>query len=190
MSARFTPRQQLAWLMYCYQQGYTSPDDRAGLENWMADDPATLTDNDVRTQRGLLGMADEILATMDAARAGGTMAGTEEVVMFQAGNTAAGITANVQRTLVNLRNALADAQQAQLWAESVSMADLITAGFEPDPEDESTSPDAQDIKSALADAAAFAQIFDTGQAPGSYPQVSDPYVYGQSIRNIIGPRAS
>jgi hypothetical protein len=111
--------------------------------------------------------------------------------MFQAGNTAPGITANVQRTLVNLRNALSDAQQAQLWAASVSMADLIEAGFTPDPDDPTTSPDAQDIKSALADADAYALIFDTGQAPGSYPQVTgDPYVYGQSIRNIIGPRAT
>jgi hypothetical protein len=115
----------------------------------------------------------------------------QEIMMFQAGNTATGITNNVQRTLTSLRNALAACQELQLWAQSVSMADLIAAGFEPDPEDDTTSPDAQAIKSALADAAAFAQIFDTGQAPGSYPQVAgEPYVYGQSIRNVIGTRTT
>jgi hypothetical protein len=58
----FTQREHLAWLMYCYQQGYTNPADRAILTNWMRDDPATLHPDDVPLQRSLLGMADEILA--------------------------------------------------------------------------------------------------------------------------------
>lgn len=59
---RHAPREHLAWLMWCYEQGYTNPADRAILTNWMGDDPATLTPNDVKTRRALLGMADEILA--------------------------------------------------------------------------------------------------------------------------------
>lgn len=59
-----TPRVQLAWLMWCYREGYTNPADRAILENWFADDPATLHPDDIETQRELLGMADEILALM------------------------------------------------------------------------------------------------------------------------------
>jgi hypothetical protein len=60
----FTQREQLAWLMYCYQQGYTDPADRAVLTNWLGDDPATLHPDDVPLQRNLLGMADEILALL------------------------------------------------------------------------------------------------------------------------------
>lgn len=60
----FTAREQLAWLMYCYQQGYADPADRAVLSNWMRDDPATLTEDDLRLQRELLAMADEVLALL------------------------------------------------------------------------------------------------------------------------------
>lgn len=56
------PRIHLAWLMYCYQQGYTAPVDRAGLTNWLGDHPSTLHPDDVERQRDLLRMADEILA--------------------------------------------------------------------------------------------------------------------------------
>jgi hypothetical protein len=114
----------------------------------------------------------------------------QETMMFQAGNTAPTITNNVQKVLTNLRNALSDCHEMQLWSAGVSMADLIAAGFAPDPEDDTTSPDAQDIKDALADADAFALIFNTGQAPAGYPQVTGPYIYGNSIRNIIGTRTS
>jgi hypothetical protein len=60
----FTARERLAWLMYCYQQGYTSPEDRAILTNWMRDDPDQLTEDDITLREGLLGMADEILAAL------------------------------------------------------------------------------------------------------------------------------
>jgi len=55
-----SPREHLAWLIWCY----TNPADRAILTNWMGDDPATLTDDDVRTRRELLGMADEMLTLL------------------------------------------------------------------------------------------------------------------------------
>jgi hypothetical protein len=61
-TASTAPREHLAWLMWCYQQGYTNPLDRAILDNWMGDDPAMLTLDDVRERRELLGMADEVLA--------------------------------------------------------------------------------------------------------------------------------
>lgn len=61
-----TPRVRLAWLMWCYEQGYTDPADRAILTNWMGDDPATLHPDDMKQRDALLGMADEILALMRA----------------------------------------------------------------------------------------------------------------------------
>lgn len=62
MNGQISPRHQLAWLIYCYEQGYGDPADRVGLTNWMAADPATLHPDDVKRQRDLLGMAAEILA--------------------------------------------------------------------------------------------------------------------------------
>lgn len=59
-----TTREHLAWLMWCYDQGYSNPADRAILTNWIRNDPATLTPGDVRTRRELLTMADEILAIL------------------------------------------------------------------------------------------------------------------------------
>jgi hypothetical protein len=48
--------------MYCYQQGYTNPADRAIMRNWIGDDPATMHPDDVILSAQLLSMADEILA--------------------------------------------------------------------------------------------------------------------------------
>jgi hypothetical protein len=107
--------------------------------------------------------------------------------MFQAGNSATGITNQVQMILVNLRNALVDAEQANLWAQGVSMGDLINAGFAPDPGDPTTSPDAQALKSALADAAALKQLAYAGSLPDNYPP---DYVFVSSLLNIIGARAT
>lgn len=66
-----SPREHLAWLIWCYGQGYNAVD-RASIPNWMGDDPATLTDDDIRTQRELLASADEILALL-ARDTGGVM---------------------------------------------------------------------------------------------------------------------
>ena len=43
------------------------------------------------------------------------------------------------------------------------------------------------ILNGFADANALHQIYTTGQAPGSYPQVTSPYTYATSQRLIIGP---
>jgi hypothetical protein len=59
-------RLTLAWLMWCYGQGYTHPDDRAILHNWMGDDASMLTAVDVIERDRLLVMADEILAAVSA----------------------------------------------------------------------------------------------------------------------------
>lgn len=57
-----TAREQLAWLMWCYQQGAGNPIDRACLTNWMGDPDDQLTETDIKQRDALLGMADEILA--------------------------------------------------------------------------------------------------------------------------------
>ena len=62
MAERPPAREHLAWLMYCYQQGYTNPADRAIMRNWIGDDPATMHPDDVILSAQLLSMADEILA--------------------------------------------------------------------------------------------------------------------------------
>ena len=59
-------RLHLAWLMWCYQEGYIEAEDREILTNWMGDDPETLHPDDLRTRDGLLGMAGEMLALLGA----------------------------------------------------------------------------------------------------------------------------
>ena len=55
-------RTHLAWLMWCYAEGYGNAEDRAIMTNWLLDDPATLSPGDAAVRRDLLDMADEILA--------------------------------------------------------------------------------------------------------------------------------
>lgn len=56
-------RTHLAWLLWCYQQGYANPQDRAIMTNWIADDPEQkpLCLEDEVERENLLAMADEIL---------------------------------------------------------------------------------------------------------------------------------
>lgn len=54
-------RYHLAWLMWCYQEGYHNPADRAILTSWMREPDSQLTEHDVELRQHLLGMADEIL---------------------------------------------------------------------------------------------------------------------------------
>jgi len=65
-----TPREHLAWLMWCYQQGYTNGEDRAGMTNWLLEDPDTLHADDAKLRPHLLAMADEILRLIDGSIAG------------------------------------------------------------------------------------------------------------------------
>jgi hypothetical protein len=57
-------RTHLAWLIWCYQEGYRSPGDRAGRANWIAYDDADLHVSDAEEKHALLAMADSILAAL------------------------------------------------------------------------------------------------------------------------------
>lgn len=164
MSKKACEREQLAWLLWHYRQGYSDP----------------------------LRMADEILALLHVdPPAGGTMTGEtetrteEQPRMFTTGTSPQAVVNQVSGVLTNLRNSLAAAKELQLSLAGVSIQDLIAFGFAVDPNDDTQSPDAQAIKSAVADADGFAQLFDTGtdsRDPGA------GYIYGQSIRAVIGTR--
>ena len=100
--------------------------------------------------------------------------------MFTGGLTQQGMTAQVQAKMTALREALNDAMDLHNWLAAFAAADLVTAfGY--------STADASAILSAVADASALCQVYLSGQAPSSYPQVTGPYVYATSIRAIIGP---
>lgn len=58
----------LAWLMWCYKEGYVRAEDRAPMTNWLRHDPAILNPLDVEERDALLTMATEILAAWEAER--------------------------------------------------------------------------------------------------------------------------
>jgi hypothetical protein len=57
-------RLRVAWLMWCLNQGYVDAEDRAILDNWLEEDPATLHSDDARLRPHLLAMADEVIAAV------------------------------------------------------------------------------------------------------------------------------
>lgn len=58
-------RHHLAWLIWCWQEGYKTPEDRAvGGGNWMMDPDEKLHPDDIRDRAALLQMADEVLAAL------------------------------------------------------------------------------------------------------------------------------
>jgi len=59
------PREHVAYLLWCIDEGYLTAGDReSGGGNWFADDPATLHPDDAETQRHLLLMADVLLGEL------------------------------------------------------------------------------------------------------------------------------
>lgn len=100
---------------------------------------------------------------------------------FPAGITAAYIVNNAQSKLAALRDALIDCEQFYLWLSQYAASDIEAAPVSMD----ATSATA--LFSAFADANAMYQVYTTGQAPGTYPQVTGPYNYSASQRVIIGP---
>ena len=58
MSAK-DARFHLAWLIWCYNEGYVKAEDR--VDNWLLHRPATLNHDDLRLRKDLLVMADEVL---------------------------------------------------------------------------------------------------------------------------------
>ena len=55
-------RTHLAWLMWCFEQGYRTPEDRAIMENWFGEHQDNATDE--TTRQSLLVMADEVFAEL------------------------------------------------------------------------------------------------------------------------------
>jgi hypothetical protein len=94
-------------------------------------------------------------------------------------NTPAYIINNAQAKLAALRNALQEAEQYYQWLSGYAQADLTGIGM--------AAGDVSAIFTAFADANAMYQVYTTGQAPASYPQVTGPYVYAASQRIVIGP---
>ena len=62
---RPTPREHVAYLLWCIDRGYLAAEDRDPVGgNWFADDPAMLHPDDAETQRHLLLMADVLLGEL------------------------------------------------------------------------------------------------------------------------------
>lgn len=57
-------RTHLAWLMWCFQQGYVKAEDRVGMTNWVVLPDEELSLDDVITKENLLMMSDEVLAAL------------------------------------------------------------------------------------------------------------------------------
>lgn len=57
----------LAWLMWCYEEGYKTAEDRSFMENWMGEHQDNAEDE--ATRQSLLAMATEILTVWEAERA-------------------------------------------------------------------------------------------------------------------------
>jgi hypothetical protein len=101
--------------------------------------------------------------------------------MFSTGLSTQQVNALIQSKLYALRKALEDVQDLQMWAAGISLADVETAtGL--------TEADATTVKSAIADASALGDYYNTGLPPATYPQPSSAYPYGQSQRAVIGPQ--
>lgn len=58
-------RDHLAWMIYCWNEGYRTPEDRAILKNWISDPDDQLHPDDIATRDALRVMADGILETLD-----------------------------------------------------------------------------------------------------------------------------
>lgn len=100
--------------------------------------------------------------------------------MFTTGLTQAQVLASIQGKLVNLRNALDAVKDLYGWASGISAADLVALGF--------STADAPTLLSAMADANALAQIYETGLPPSTYPQPPSAYVYAATQRQVTGPQ--
>ena len=55
-------RYEIAWRIWCWQQGYGKAEDREGLSNWMRDPDDHIHETDLRDREDLLQIADEVIA--------------------------------------------------------------------------------------------------------------------------------
>lgn len=51
-------RFEIAWRIWCWQEGYIKEEDREGLKNWLRNMDHLLTENDLQAKRALLEIAD------------------------------------------------------------------------------------------------------------------------------------
>lgn len=100
---------------------------------------------------------------------------------FPAGITEAYIVNNAQAKLRALRQAIHDVQDFYAWLSAYAATDLEAAPISMD------AASATALLTAMADANAIGQVYLTGQAPGTYPQVTGPYPFVNSQRVIMGP---
>ena len=54
-------RYEIAWRIYCWQEGYRKAEDREHLVNWMREPNELLTENDLSTRNALLEIADGVI---------------------------------------------------------------------------------------------------------------------------------
>lgn len=57
-------RYELAWLIWAYQQGYMTPEDREDLKNWLRDPEDTMTPNDILQRDSFLEIADSFISVV------------------------------------------------------------------------------------------------------------------------------
>jgi len=98
--------------------------------------------------------------------------------MFNAQYTQPGqLIGQVQQGLMAMRAAMAAVSDMYAWSSGVSSAELVACGL--------PQADADALLSAIADAHGIAMIFNTGSDPRNPPA---NYVYGASVRRVIGAR--
>ena len=59
-------RYEIAWRIWCWQQGYIKEVDRVGLTNWMRDDESQMHPDDIKDRDALLPIADMAIALANA----------------------------------------------------------------------------------------------------------------------------
>lgn len=79
-----------------------------------------------------------------------------------------------------LRDALDAIEDFQAWLTTQTTAQLTGLGF--------SATDVSELQSAMADANAMNDLYNTGLPPSTYPQPTSAYVYGASQRIVIGPQ--
>lgn len=85
---------------------------------------------------------------------------------------------NIQAQLAAVRTALQNAADLYGWSSGIAASDLATAWPIP-------LADANTYLSAIADAKALHDFYQTGLPAESYPQPQSAYVYGASQQQVI-----
>jgi hypothetical protein len=83
-----------------------------------------------------------------------------------------------QARLLALLRALNDIDDFYKWLSAQADLDLTGIGF--------SATDLGTLRSAVADAHALVQLFESGTLPGTYTL---PYTFGASQRLVLGPNA-